>query len=688
MQMYAANRKVRILLVVVLLSGIPSLLSAAGPLRVVSYNVYHNPADPGDPYWQAVLSGMGAEEVNGVAKRPDILALTELDTSIPTAQHITTIMNNLYGGSGGSYTYVDIQAGSYERYGFVYDTSSVDLLETATIPMGYRPGLRGKFRPVGYTSEDASFYCYDVHLKAYPGFEEERAAEVSAMRFRDADHLPAETHIIYAGDFNFVTNPPDGEPGYGMMMAPGNGQAVDPEDGHWTSPYCTYSSSYPYSRIDFQFVSTEFVDGEGLDLIDGSYRAYGNDNGSTSGHPEVRYASDHLAVVADYQIPAKMSVTVGSAPGRMIVGANAGVDVTVENTADVVAVIGADELDYTISGSAVSGPGIDGIDPAMGGGNTHSVSLKSDTVGAFSGSVNVDSDSQGVENGQFSQQVDYDVLAHSEASFDSGGNQDNLTIGFGIVRQGRVAGEQSFSVCNLETTPGYTAALDLDEIVGNGDIDRLATDATVFADLVAGGCQEFAASLDTSQNGGFSATYTLAVSDEDLPGAATGNDLILTLNATVSLLGDVDLDGDQSPDDIDTNDIDACYTLFGTSGPFADLNDSCLVDQADVDMLIRDIIGTNYGDADLDGDIDTDDLLVVSTHWDPTGQTYAYWQGDFDGDDDIDTDDLLAVSANWDPVGGRSTVPEPATLFLLGAGGLVGLIGRSRRTNKHNSVSV
>ncbi len=92
------------------------------------------------------------------------------------------------------------------------------------------------------------------------------------------------------------------------------------------------------------------------------------------------------------------------------------------------------------------------------------------------------------------------------------------------------------------------------------------------------------------------------------------------------------------------------------------------------------------GDADNDGDIDTDDLLKESTNWDPTGSVFhAYWQGDFDRDGDIDTDDLLKVSTNWNPTGyrdgdlGGSTVPEPTTLLLLILGGAAAIRRRRQR---------
>lgn len=78
------------------------------------------------------------------------------------------------------------------------------------------------------------------------------------------------------------------------------------------------------------------------------------------------------------------------------------------------------------------------------------------------------------------------------------------------------------------------------------------------------------------------------------------------------------------------------------------------------------------GDADLDHDVDLDDLGALADNWGTTtgGTTLM---GDFDCDGDVDLDDLGKLADNWgttasgDPV---NTAPEPATMILLGFGGL------------------
>jgi len=99
------------------------------------------------------------------------------------------------------------------------------------------------------------------------------------------------------------------------------------------------------------------------------------------------------------------------------------------------------------------------------------------------------------------------------------------------------------------------------------------------------------------------------------------------------------------------------------------------------------------GDVDIDGDVDATDYLVVKSYLGtPTGATWA--NGDFDGDADVDEEDLFAVETNFgyvsiphpfssvvgadpDALGVPSMVPEPACIFLLGAGALA-LVPRRR----------
>jgi len=74
-----------------------------------------------------------------------------------------------------------------------------------------------------------------------------------------------------------------------------------------------------------------------------------------------------------------------------------------------------------------------------------------------------------------------------------------------------------------------------------------------------------------------------------------------------------------------------------------DMNGDLLVNQTDADILVQTILCTQYGDRDLDGDVDAVDLAGMS----PIGTAPAGWAaGDFDGDRVITAADVAICNAN------------------------------------------
>jgi hypothetical protein len=77
------------------------------------------------------------------------------------------------------------------------------------------------------------------------------------------------------------------------------------------------------------------------------------------------------------------------------------------------------------------------------------------------------------------------------------------------------------------------------------------------------------------------------------------------------------------------------------------------VNQADVCELVRDILETEFGDADLDGDVDAADIAIVNASI-ATPPVDAGWaDGDFDGDGDVDSTDLAIANGLFDPCADR-----------------------------------
>jgi hypothetical protein len=147
------------------------------------------------------------------------------------------------------------------------------------------------------------------------------------------------------------------------------------------------------------------------------------------------------------------------------------------------------------------------------------------------------------------------------------------------------------------------------------------------------------------------------------------------LNFTVGkLLGDFNGDNVLTAADIDQLG-DWINTPAGTPGRARfDITSDSQINAADLEFHVESLLGTSFGDADLDGDVDLVDLSELAAHYGATQRGWA--DGDFDGDSDVDLVDLSQLAANYG--GGQAlafadfetltgiNVPEPAS----GAGGV------------------
>lgn len=177
------------------------------------------------------------------------------------------------------------------------------------------------------------------------------------------------------------------------------------------------------------------------------------------------------------------------------------------------------------------------------------------------------------------------VFDHANPSFLGGSDQNTLTLDFGTVTQGATAPTMNFDISNLVDTASFTAGLELDSILGSGDVGVLTTDLATFTGggtLTAGTSNIFTASLDTLGMGSFSASYTLSFSDENLPGATSLGNLTLNLVGEVTApVENADFNGDLTVDGDD-------FLIWqrglgvGTTLTEGDANDDHLVNAADL----------------------------------------------------------------------------------------------------------
>ena len=462
-------------------------LRSYGAIRVVTYNMLsgesnYNSSTLDDKI--EVLKAIGDYPYNNIQRPFDILVAQELSDNHIIERYLINGygsvdgLNDYYGAGTYAYAPGTVIGDGYNYNGMIYNTNTVQLLETICYRATNAPRgtMRYKFKILGY-GEDAYIYVFNAHMKAYDN-EAGRLArtwEAAYMRWSRSyggDSLPEGTNIIYAGDFNLIDGGiedctfPVGDlsslggydnPWYYLVKqeqfigatgatfsTTGYGLAVDPSGQtyprNWNSGCTyrslhTYDSYYPSTRLDFQLVSEELYDGEGVSFIgpgvgnsiatENSLRPLGNDGthycrGRIKDSTSHRYASslfnyldaasDHLPVIADYQVPAVMSVSVDM-PSDVSPAQQVYATVTVENSANVTAVAGADELNYEIvvlQGGTLIGNST-GTDYPLGNANEHQILLDTSSTGSQTLEIQITSSNHGVVNGTYCQTFDYDV---------------------------------------------------------------------------------------------------------------------------------------------------------------------------------------------------------------------------------------------------------------------------------------
>lgn len=377
---------------------------AHAQLRIANYNVLNNPDNASeDDLMRAVFQGIANQSVGGVAKPIDVITLHEIDTA--GTQRIPGLLQQV--NPSGNYQIAFTEAVGGDRNAIVYNANSVQLVGTGMTtldnPSGPRDILRAQFRPAGYSSTGADFYLYAMHLKADTSSAGVRNAEASYVR-ANSDAL-GSANAIYAGDFNFYGT---SESGYQTLRSAGAGQAFDPVlDLNYRLPGSS-DVTYPSSgrRFDYQFVTGELADAEGLDMIPGSYRVYPADSGSS--------LSDHLPIVADYQLPAVMDAELAPYDLTYQLNDPAEAVLSVENIAQVLAAAGADELDYTISVTGDLLGSYSGSALALDDADLYSIGFDTSTPGLKSGTIFVQANSFAAEHASFEFPVSFTVVAVPE----------------------------------------------------------------------------------------------------------------------------------------------------------------------------------------------------------------------------------------------------------------------------------
>ena len=721
--------KLRITILAILSLALPCL----GTLRVASYNIANGEIRTG---LDTVLQSMCNENKNGIQRPLDVLVMQEQDSVSSTTEDVRQILNSLNPSCDYQRSTIN-GSGSGGTMGAVYNYNTVRLLNQYLVPRANttdRHVIRYKFQPVGYSSDDTFFYIYVMHLKASRGDDNEsRRFQAIKLVRQDADSL-GDANIIYAGDFNvYNTN----EAAFQELIASGNGQAFDPvglEYSGWSgSSYKLWHTQAPSrnsidgmisggmdDRFDFQFITNELDDEEGLAMIADTFRGFGNngthsyDNSINTGSgaaSNVLYAlmtaSDHIPVVAEYQLPAVMGVSVLSQlPSSKVVCPGYSFNFRVSNTA---ADSQDDELDYTITTNLENNNTGDdpgnwsfsdiGTPPVVGavdlsnspssvsivasgrisGTNDNftyvyreladngelSLRLSQLQSGSPAGEAGLMIRETLADNSRFAwlyQSRDFGLkwrtrLATGDSSALDGNISDiNVPVWLKIARAGNII-TGSYSVDGISWNDWKIADLPMNQTVYIGmavgeytENDSYGLTASVVFDqgssIVAG------AESSYTVNAGESLPHSLAI-NSDTPGEKTLQLMVQsesqgvengTYNYSMNYRFASISDFD-GDNDLDINDINLLIDAIGTSGSMYDLDGSGIVDTADLELLIETHMGCKMGDINFDGAVNMDDLIIYIENY---LQNSSGWQAaEFNNDLVVNLYDLSFIAYNW-----------------------------------------
>lgn len=581
-----------ITMLVVCLGALFSAQPAWG-VKVCTYNTLFWPDDYATraPYFATVLAEI----------EPDVIVLQEVESQTGVNRFRTDVLDQF---APGEYWQMPFVNGPNSDNACFYKTAVVESVFHEQILTPIRQTSVYRFRPLGYQSVSAEFTVLSTHLKA--GSSGSDAADRLAMTTMIRDYLndyPSGSNFMVAGDFNLQTA---SEASYQMLtgfQADNDGRSKDPigSEGYWHD-----NSSYRFihtqatqlewggmdDRFDFILESFALDDGDGLDYVFGTYDAFGNDgahmnlainnppNGVVSQEvaDALNAASDHLPVVLELQVPAKVDAATSFDFGRVIVGETAEHTLVVYN----VATPPADDLSYSLSppvgftapgGSFVAEPGY---------GNNHTISMNTGTVGDRSGDLTIDSND--VDTPSWPVALAGTVLDHATPSLDEASVVLEDTLDFGSYAPGRHP-IQVLSVYNNEYDSLQALLEVYDAEVAGGD-GRFLFDGGFAARTAGAAPADYGIAFDSGTATWetlYTATLTLHTRDE--PGVLGGTDLD---DLTVHLRAFVESGASTSEDE-----VLALALCPGAPNPFTDRTALrlALPHASDVELVVYDVTG-------------------------------------------------------------------------------------------------
>ena len=188
------------------------------------------------------------------------------------------------------------------------------------------------------------------------------------------------------------------------------------------------------------------------------------------------------------------------------------------------------------------------------------------------------------------------LVDHSEASFSAFSDTDSTTIDFGVDATGAT---RTVTIWNLDAPSGQTADLRITGVSASGDASAFDLgNIPTLINLGGGNGSVNTITLLATQPGQYSATYTLSVADNPIPGGVAGAPLTLTVSGEVrpvnACVADMNNDGA-----VDLGDFGTFGAAFGsvtgdpTYNALADFNIDGAVDLGDFGSF-----GADFGRSD------------------------------------------------------------------------------------------
>ena len=230
-----------------------------------------------------------------------------------------------------------------------------------------------------------------------------------------------------------------------------------------------------------------------------------------------------------------------------------------------------------------------------------------------------------------------DAFSYTLRDADGDTSTATVTINVASVNDLPVAFDDSISTDENNAVSGNVSENDVLSADGGNTYRVSVPPSDGQVTMNANGTFTYTPNIDFSGSDSFS--YELTDIDGDVRSAVVS---VSVADVVSSIPGDLNEDGTLSAEDID---LLLAGLSENSSAIRLDVNEDDVVDQQDLDYMIETIFRTLPGDADLDGDVDFADFLILSANF---GNSDTGWQeGNFNPDDETSFTDFLLLSANF-----------------------------------------